>query len=127
MARLLPIVFLAFCGSVFGLAWMVVKIDPNVASWYVFAIFIFLLFLTVFCFLGLFLYFLRTRFYRRYSVKWYFYTSFKMAFFVALFVAMAATLAVLQFVSTLNIILAILAVSLLAFWSFLGKKTKGKV
>lgn len=127
MARLLPIFFLAFCGSLFGLAWIVVKIDPDVAPWYVFAIFIFLLFWVIFCFLGLFLYFLRTRFYKRYSVKWYFYTSFKMAFFVALFVAMAAVLAVLQFVSTLNIILTILAVSLLAVWSFLGKRTTGKI
>jgi len=67
------------------------------------------------------MYFARTRLYKRYSANWYFYTSFKMAFFVALFVAIVATLTIIQLVTLLNVALTILAVSLLAFWSYLGK------
>ena len=99
-----------------------IEIDPTVARWYVFTLLVFLIFTSVFCLLGLALYFIRTRFYRRYSARWYVYTSFKMAFFVALFVALVAALAILQMVTTLNITLAILAVSLFAIWSYLGKK-----
>ena len=121
MHRLLPFSFLIFCASLFGLAWIIVRIDPKSAPWYIFAIFVLLLFLTVFCLLGLAMYFLRTRLYKRYSANWYFYTSFKMAFFVALFVAIVATLTIIQLVTLLNVALTILAVSLLAFWSYLGK------
>ena len=122
MAKLLPFSFLIFCASIFGLAWIVVRIDPKSAHWYTFALFVLLLFLAVFCLLGLSLYFARTRLYKRYSANWYFYTSFKMAFFVALFVTIAATLAILQLVSLVNIVLTILVVSLLALYSYLGKK-----
>ena len=122
MARFLPLAFLILCLSLFGLAWIVIEIDPDFASWYIFVLFVFLIFTSVFCLLGLALYFVRTRFYRRYSARWYVYTSFKMAFFVAIFVAIASALAILQMVNTLNITLAILAVSLFAIWSFLGKK-----
>ena len=122
MARILPITFLILCLSLFGMSWIVIEIDPTVARWYVFTLLVFLIFTSVFCFLGLALYFIRTRFYRRYSARWYVYTSFKMAFFVALFVALVAALAILQMVTTLNITLAILAVSLFAIWSYLGKK-----
>lgn len=122
MVRLLPFVFLIGVASLFGLWWIVTRVDPDSAAWYFFALFVFLLFLCVFCFLGLLLYFVRTRFYRRYSTKWYFYTSFKMAFFVALFTALIVSLAILQLINTFNILLAILVVSLLAIWSYLGKK-----
>jgi len=122
MVRLLPFAFLVLCVSIFGLSWIILEVDPNSASWYIFALLILLVFLTVFSFLGLFLYFLRTRFYRRYSAKWYIYTSFKMAFFVALFVTLTATLAILQLVTLFNVILAISAVSLFAVWSYLGRK-----
>ena len=122
MVRLLPFAFLILCASIFGLSWIILEVDPDSAAWYVFVFLIFLIFLAVFCFLGLFLYFLRTRFYKRYSAKWYVYTSFKMAFFVAFFVALSATLAVLQLVNLFNVILAILAVVLFAVWSYLGKK-----
>jgi len=46
-----------------------------------------------------------------------------MAFFVALFAALAATLAILQLVNTFNMALAILVVILFATWSYLGKKS----
>jgi len=122
MHRLLPVVFLILCASIFGLTWIVIEIDPDTTPWYIFALFIFLLFWIVFCLLGLVLYFLRTRFYRRYSANWYFYTSFKMAFFIAVFVAVSATLAILQLVNLFNVLLVILAISLFAFWSYLWKK-----
>lgn len=123
MVRLLPFVFLVLCASLFGLSWIVIEVNPDSASWYIFVLVVILIFTSVFCLLGLILYFLRTRFYRRYSVKWYVYTSFKMAFFVALFVALIAALAVLQLISLFNVILAISAVSLFAVWSYLGKNS----
>lgn len=122
MVKLLPFSALLAFLSLFGLVWIVYDVDPDTARWYFFVLFVILLFTLIFCGLGLFLYFVRTRFYRRYSANWYVKTSFKMAFFVALFIALAATLAILQLVTTLNIALAILAVSLFAFWSYLGKK-----
>lgn len=45
-----------------------------------------------------------------------------MAFFIALFMVIVATLAIFNLVTFFNIILAILAVSLFAFWVYLGKK-----
>ncbi len=122
MVRLLPITFLILCASLFGLAWIVTEVDPNTATWYIFVLLVFLIFLIVFSFLGLLLYFLRTRFYKRYNSSWYVYTSLKMALFIAAFVALAAALAILQLVTLFNVILAILAVSLVAVWSYLGKK-----
>src|SRR3972149_7582983 len=123
MLRLLPFVFLIAVASLFGLSWIVVEVDPTVAAWYIFTILVILIFTSIFCLLGLILYFLRTRLYKRYSANWYVKTSFKMAFFVALFLALAATLAILQLVTLFNVLLAILAVVLFAVWSFLGKKT----
>jgi len=123
MLRLLPFVFLIAVASLFGLSWIVVEVDPKVAAWYIFTILVILIFTSIFCLLGLILYFLRTRLYKRYSANWYVKTSFKMAFFVALFLALAATLAILQLVTLFNVILAILAVVLFAVWSYLGKRT----
>ena len=123
MVRLLPIAFLILCASIFGLAWIVIDVDPKSAPWYIFTALVILIFTLVFCFLGLLLYFLRTRFYKRYSANWYVKTSFKMAFFVAIFLALAAALAILQLVTLFNVLLAILAVSLFAVWSYLGKRT----
>ncbi len=122
MARLLPFVFLASVASLFGISWIVVGVDPDGAPWYIFALLIILIFVSIFTFLGLALYFLRTRFYKRYSVNWYIKTSFKMSFFIAFFVALASTLAVLQLISFFNLVLAGFAVSLFAIYSFLGKK-----
>ena len=120
----LPIIFLISTFSLFGLFWIVTDIDPEKAPLWIFALFVLLLFVCVFGFLGLIIYFLRTRFYRRYDINWYIFTSFKMAFFVALFVAIAAALAILDLVSTINVILAIVAISLFALYSYLGKKIR---
>ena len=119
---LLPFAFLIAVASLFGLSWIVVEVDPKAAPWYIFVILIFSIFTSVFCLLGLVLYFVRTRLYKRYSVNWYVKTSFKMAFFVAIFLALAAALAILQLVTLFNVLLAILAVSLFAVWSYLGKR-----
>jgi len=123
MSRFLPFVFLASVASLFGIAWIVVGVDPDLAPWYIFAVAFILIFTAIFGLLGLFLYFLRTRFYRRYSVNWYIKTSFKMSFFVAFFIALVCALAVLKLISLFNLVLAGLAVSLFAIWSFLGKKS----
>ena len=123
MVRFLPFAFLIAVASLFGLSWIIVEVDPKSASWYVFVLLVILIFTSTFCLLGLILYFLRTRLYKRYSANWYVKTSFKMAFFVGLFLALSATLAILQLVTLFNVLLAILAVVLFAVWSFLGKKS----
>ena len=120
----LPITFLASTFALFGLFWIVTDIDPETAPVWIFAVFVFLLFVVVFGFLGLIIYFLRIRLYRRYDINWYIFTSFKMAFFVAAFVAIAATLAIFDLVSLFNVSLAILSIALFAVWSYLGKKIK---
>lgn len=122
MPNFLPFVFLISAASIFGLAWIVIRVDPETAPWYIFAIFVVLIFIAVFCLLGVLLYFVRTRFYKRYSANWYFKTSFKMAFFVAFFAALVTGLAILQLVTIFNLVLAIAVISLLAVWSYLGKK-----
>ena len=126
MVRLLPFAALASFGALFGMSWIVIGVDPDTAPWYVFASFVVLLFVFSFCLLGTLLYFLRTRLYKRYSASWYFKTSFKMSFFVALFLAIAAILAMLQLVTIFNVVLAILAIILFAVWSYLGKRTKDR-
>lgn len=122
MSKFLPFVFLLSAASLFGLFWIVVTVDPDSAPIYIFASFVFLLFVSVWGLLGLVLYFARTRFYKRYSPDWYFKTSFKMAFFVALFVAVSAILAILEMVTMLNVFLTIVALALFAIWSYLGKR-----
>lgn len=122
MARFLPFAFLVAALSLFGLVWIVIRVDPQSAPWYIFALFTFLLFVTVWGVLGSALYFVRTRFWRRYDPNWYARTSFKMALYIALFVALAAVLVILQLVTIFNIVLAILAIVLLAIWSYLGRK-----
>lgn len=122
MARILPLIFLVSVFALFGISWIVVGVNPDNAPFYIFAVLIFLIFLAVFGFLGLILYFLRTRLYKRYSAKWYFYTSFKMALFVAVFAGLISVLALLRLITTFNIALLILAIILFALWSYLGKK-----
>ena len=85
MVRLLPIAALVAFFSLFGLLWIVIGVDPGEAPLYIFGLFVLFLFVTSFCAFGTLLYFLRTRLYKRYSANWYFKTSFKMAFFIALF------------------------------------------
>lgn len=122
MTRYLPFVLLVSTFSLFGITWIIYSVDPDIAAWYFFAMLILLIFAAIFGYLGLILYFLRTRLYRRYSANWYIFTSFKMAFFVALFVSLIMALAILQLLTTINIFFAIVAVCLFALWSYLGKK-----
>ena len=121
MIKFLPFIFLIAIFSLFGISWIAFSVDPDSAPWYIFALFVLLVFVCVYGLLGLAAYFVRTRLYRRYSAKWYFYTSFKMAFFVSLFVSLVTALAILQLVSKVNIFLTICAVVLFALWSYLGK------
>lgn len=122
MQKFLPIIFLISVASLFGLSWIVVDVDPDSAPVYIFALFVTLLFLSAWGFLGLVLYFVRIKLHKRYSPIWYFKTSFKMAFFVAVFVGASSLLSILKLVTTMNIILAITALILFAVWSYLGKK-----
>lgn len=122
MTRYLPFIFLLSVFSLFGIVWIIYDVDPQGAPWYIFALLVLLIFFAIFGILGLVLYFVRTRFYKRYSVRWYIKTSFKMAFFIAFFLALTSTLAILQLITLVNLILAGLAVSLFAIYSFLGKK-----
>jgi|SRR3989344_9427383 len=122
MQKLLPFSFLLSVVSLFGIAWIVVDVDPDIAPWYVLALMVILIFTSILGLLGLALYFVRIRFYKRYSVNWYIKTSFKMSFFVAFFIALVATLAIFKLISLFNLILAGLAVCLFAVWSYLGKK-----
>lgn len=123
MVRLLPFIFLLSVIAVFFLSWIIVGVDPDTAPWYVLALFVILIFLAAWGFLGILLYFARTRFYRRYDPNWYFKTSFKMSFFIALFTGISAALGVLELVNVLNVGAAIGAVSLFALWAFLGKRS----
>lgn len=123
MARFLPFVFLISVASLFGLSWIVIRIDPDGAPIYIFGLFVALLFSSVWGILGLTAYFVRTRFYKRYSANWYFRTSFKMALYAALFIAVAAVLAILELVTLLNVTLAIAALALFAIWSYLGERS----
>src|SRR3990167_110537 len=118
----LPLIFLISTFSLFGLSWIVTEVDPEKAPLWIFALFVLLLFVVVFGFLGLIIYFLRTRLYKRYDINWYIFTSFKMAFFAAVFIAIAATLAIFDLVSLFNVSLAILSIALFAIYSYLGKK-----
>ena len=122
----LPIIFLISTFSLFGLFWIVTDIDPETAPIWIFALFVLCLFAVVFGFLGLVIYFLRTRFYKRYDINWYIFTSFKMAFFAAVFIAISATLAIFDLISLFNISLAILSITLFAVWSYLVKKIRKK-
>jgi hypothetical protein len=124
MHRLLPIIFLLSVFSIFGLGWIVTSINPENAPFYIFALFVLLIFFVVFGFIGLVLYFLRTRLYRRYNVNWYIYTSFKMSFFVAFFAAGVTGLSLFNLASFVNITLLVIALSLFAFWSYLGRNIK---
>lgn len=122
MSRFLPFVLLTSFAALFSISWIVVRVDPKTAPSYIFTLLIILIFISIFGLLGLILYFARTRFYKRYSANWYIKTSFKMSFFIAFFVALASALAVLELISVFNLVLAGLAVSLFAIYSFLGKK-----
>lgn len=122
VVKFLPFIFLVSVLSIFGLIWIVWYKDPDSAPWYIFVAFVFFVFTACFGLLGTFLYFLRTKLYRRFSQKWYFYTSFKMALFISGFLALVAGLAILQLATPFNLLLLISAVVLFAVWSYLGKR-----
>lgn len=122
MTKFLPFAFLISAFSFFGLAWIIVGVDPDTAPWYIFVLFVGLIFLLVFNLLGLLLYFIRTKFVKNYDKRWYVKTSFKMAFFIALFMAILTALAILQLINVLTGISSIMAVGLLAVWVYLGRQ-----
>ena len=122
MVKLLPIAFLLAASTLFGISWIVIGVDPEEAPWYIFILFLGLLFTFIFNFFGLLLYFLRTKFIKNFDRRWYIKTSFKMAFFVAVFITLMAMLAILKLATTLTLIAAFLAIGLLAVWVYLGKK-----
>lgn len=124
MAKLMPFVFLIAAGSLFGLAWMVTLVDPQKAAWYTLALFVLLLFAFVFSFLGLILFFTRTKIHGRMHLdnNWYARTSLKMAFFVATFLAVLTTLGMLQLITVFNMALAAIAIGVFMFWVYLGKR-----
>ena len=126
MNKFLPFIFLVSVLSLFGISWIVVGVDPDNAPLYIFAVLVILIFVSIFGLLGLVLYFLRTKLYKRYSAKWYFYTSFKMALFVAVFAGLISILALLRLITFFNIALLILAIILFALWSYLGKRSTGR-
>ena len=124
MAKLLPFIFLIAAGSLFGLAWMITLVDPQKAAWYILALFVLLLFAFVFSFLGLILFFTRTKIHGRMHLdnNWYARTSLKMAFLVALFIAVLTTLGMLQLITVFNMALAAIAIGIFMFWAYLGKR-----
>lgn len=122
MQKFLPLAVLASFFSLFGILRIVVEVDPETNPWHFFAIFIFLTFLFSLCFLGTILYFVRTKFYKKYERGWYLKTSFKMSFFVAFFLSLVALLGVLKLITLINISLALLVVVIFALYSYLGKR-----
>jgi|GEM_PF-2966215 len=124
MHRLLPFIFLLACASVFGIFWIVFEIDPDPKPINFFALFSVLVFCAIWFGVGTFLYFARTRLYRKFEPSWYFKTSFKMSFFIALFAGLCSFLIVMDLLNLFNFFLVIVVVLLFAFWVYLGKKSK---
>lgn len=122
MSRFLPFLFLVSIFSLFGIAWIIWDIDPDTAKAQTFALLITLVFATIFGFLGLVIYFVRSRFNRRINPASYIFSCFKISFIVALLVALLAALAVLKLVSAFNLFLVFGAVALFALYVYLGKK-----
>jgi len=54
--------------------------------------------------------------------NWYARTSLKMAFLVALFIAVLTTLGMLQLITVFNMALAAIAIGIFMFWAYLGKR-----
>lgn len=103
---------------------MITLVDPQKAAWYILALFVLLLFAFVFSFLGLILFFTRTKIHGRMHLdnNWYARTSLKMAFLVALFIAVLTTLGMLQLITVFNMALAAIAIGIFMFWAYLGKR-----
>lgn len=124
MHRFLPFTFLSFIASVFGILWIVIEVNPDTKPIQFFALFSFLLFLAIWMGLGTFFYFVRTKFQRKFEPNWYFKTSFKMAFFAALFAGLSSFLVLMELLNFFNLFLVVTVVLIFAFWLYLGKKRK---
>lgn len=124
MQKFLPFTFLGFIGSVFGILWIVFEVDPDPKPIHFFALFSFLVFLATWMGLGTFLYFARTKLYKKFEPNWYFKTSFKMAFFTALFAGLSSFLILMDLMSLFNLFLVVAVVVMFALWVFLGRKGK---
>lgn len=124
MSGFLPLVFLVSIFSLFGIAWIVWDVDPDTATVQTFVLLITLVFINIFGFLGLVIYFVRSRFSRRVNPASYIFSCFKVSFFAACLVSLLATLAVLKLVSAFNLFLVFGAVILFALYVYLGKKKR---
>ena len=122
MSKLFPLIFLVSTFSLFGISWIIYSVDPDTASWYFFVLLVGLAFLAIFGYLGLLIYFFRTRFVKRFDAAAYFKMSFKVSFFVAAFSSVVLTLKLLKILSVFNLILVICALALFAVYSFWGGK-----
>ena len=122
MNKLMPFIFLIAVFSIFGLSWIIVRVDPQNARWYIFVLFILILFSAIFCLSTIAFYFLNAKIHKGQKSNSFLYSSFKYAFLIAFLASLIAALAILQQASLFNIILAILAVSFLALWSYVGRK-----
>lgn len=120
----MPFLFLVSVFSLFGIAWIIWDVDPDTAKVQTFVILITLVFITIFGFLGLVIYFVRSRFNRRTNPATYIFSGFKVSFFAACLASLLATLAVLKLISAFNLFLVVGAVSLFALYVYLGKKKR---
>lgn len=123
MSKLIPLVFLVSVFSLFSVVWIIWDVDPDTAKAQTFALLITLVFATIFGFLGLLIYFVRSKFNRRVNPATYIFSCFKISFFGALFIALLATLAVLKLISAFNLFLVVSAVALFGLYVYLGKKS----
>ena len=124
MTRFLPLVFLVSVFSLFGVVWIIWDGDPDTAKVQTFALLITLVFIAIFGLLGLIIYFVMSKFNRRVNPTTYVFSCFKVSFFVALFIALLATLAVLKLISAFNLFLVVSAVGLFGLYVYLGKKKR---
>lgn len=124
MTKLLPFSFLVTFLSFFGIAWIIVDVDPDFAKAYIFAILVALIFLFSWNSLGLLLFIARTRIHKRNDPRSYVFTSYKMSAFVALFGAATSVLAILKLISYFNLFLTVVVVICIAVYSFLGKRVR---
>ncbi|MBI3342182.1 hypothetical protein HY024_03605 [Candidatus Curtissbacteria bacterium] len=124
MRLLLLTITLFGIGATAAIIWIVANIDPTASSPLVFIVFVGFLFCATLVDLAMLLYLMRTKLRGKQMIdrRWYLVTSLRMAFFVALFLALITTLAILKLVSLFNMVGVILVVSLFAVWMYLGKR-----
>jgi len=122
--KFLPLAFLVSIFSLFGIVWIIWDVDPDAAKVQMFVLLIILVFVAIFGFLGLAIYFVKSKFNKRVNPVSYIFSCFKISFFVACLVALLATLAVLKLVSAFNLFLVVGAVFLFALYFYLGKRKK---